>query len=99
MFRLATETQPFEARIHIPFLKINSRYESSGVLIILPASGNGTFNGLLEDVLATVRGTSSINERDGSKYLHIDTLKVELDVKNLGLEVKNIFKNNAVLSK
>ncbi|XP_050500592.1 uncharacterized protein LOC126880624 [Diabrotica virgifera virgifera] len=96
--RLATETQPFEARIHIPFLKINSRYESSGVLIILPASGNGTFNGLLEDVLATVRGTSSINERDGSKYLHIDTLKVELDVKNLGLEVKNIFKNNVVLT-
>jgi hypothetical protein len=38
---------PFEAHIKIPELKINARYTSSGVLIILPASGQGTFHSTL----------------------------------------------------
>lgn len=46
-FRLSENNKPFEARIFIPQLKIFSRYESSGMLFILPASGNGTFNGQL----------------------------------------------------
>jgi len=38
---------PFEAHIKIPELKINARYTSSGVLIILPASGQGNFHSTL----------------------------------------------------
>lgn len=45
-FRLSENEKPFEARITIPKLRIHARYTSSGVLIILPASGNGTFNAL-----------------------------------------------------
>ncbi|CAG9859244.1 unnamed protein product [Phyllotreta striolata] len=96
--RLATEKRPFEAKIRIPQLTIDSTYESSGVLIILPASGNGTFNGRLEDILATVRGTTSVMTIENSKYLHVDSLKVDLDVKDLGLEVKNIYRNNLILT-
>ncbi|XP_074025621.1 protein takeout [Leptinotarsa decemlineata] len=96
--KLSTDKQPFETKIKIPLLKIESRYESSGVLIILPASGNGTFNGHLDDILATVRGTVSVQVKEKKKYLHVDTLTVDLDVKDVGLEVKNIYKNNIILT-
>nr|CAH7731859.1 unnamed protein product [Callosobruchus chinensis] len=74
------------------------RYESSGVLIILPASGNGTFNGQLEGVEATVRGRTSINEKENLRYLHVDALHVDLVVRNIRLLVKNVYKNNAILT-
>ncbi|KAG5880988.1 hypothetical protein JTB14_017998 [Gonioctena quinquepunctata] len=96
--RLGTDDQPFETKIKIPLLKIHSRYESSGVLIILPASGNGTFNGQLEDILATVKGNASIQIKDKTKYLHVDTLTVDLVLKDLGLEVKDIYRNNMILT-
>nr|CAI5830090.1 unnamed protein product [Callosobruchus analis] len=97
-FRLSDEKRPFEAVINIPILRINSRYESSGVLIILPASGNGTFNGQLEGVEATVRGRTSINEKENLRYLHVDALHVDLVVRNIRLLVKNVYKNNAILT-
>ncbi|CAH1994659.1 unnamed protein product [Acanthoscelides obtectus] len=97
--RLSDENRPFESVINIPVLRINSRYESSGVLIILPASGNGTFNGQLEGVEATVRGRTSIKEKESLKYLHVDALHVDLVVRNIRLLVKNVYKNNAILSK
>jgi len=39
--------EPFQIRIKIPELKINARYTSSGVLFILPASGQGNFHSTL----------------------------------------------------
>lgn len=44
MFRLSHDGQPFEAKVHIPEMKIDANYTSSGVLIVLPASGGGTFH-------------------------------------------------------
>jgi hypothetical protein len=44
---LSHGSQPFQAHIKIPELKINARYTSSGVLIILPASGQGNFHSTL----------------------------------------------------
>jgi Haemolymph juvenile hormone binding protein (JHBP) len=41
---LSTNGKPFEARITIPKLTIKAKYTSSGVLIIIPASGNGEFD-------------------------------------------------------
>jgi len=44
---LSHGSEPFKAHIKIPELKINARYTSSGVLIILPASGQGNFHSTL----------------------------------------------------
>ncbi|KAJ3654893.1 hypothetical protein Zmor_014046 [Zophobas morio] len=96
--KLSENGKPFEAKIHLPLLRINSRYTSSGVLIIVPASGNGTFNAQLEDVNAFVKGTASVNEKEGLKFLHVDTLNVDLNVKNIRMSVKNIYKNNRILT-
>jgi hypothetical protein len=44
---LSHDGEPFQAHIKFPELKINARYTSSGVLIILPASGQGNFHSTL----------------------------------------------------
>jgi hypothetical protein len=44
---LSENGAPFEAHVKIPELTINARYTSSGVLIILPASGQGSFHSTL----------------------------------------------------
>lgn len=41
--RLEEGTKPFEAVITMPRLVIKAKYTSSGVLIIIPASGGGDF--------------------------------------------------------
>ncbi|KAK9888488.1 hypothetical protein WA026_000739 [Henosepilachna vigintioctopunctata] len=96
--KLSENGKPFETRIHIPQLRINSRYQSSGVLIILPASGNGTLNGQFDDVNAVVRGSASVQEKDGVKYLHVDMLNVDVAIKHIKMHVKDIFRNNSILT-
>lgn len=41
--KLVENNKPFEATIAIPKLTIRAKYSSSGVLIIIPASGGGDF--------------------------------------------------------
>ncbi|KAJ4447899.1 hypothetical protein ANN_09908 [Periplaneta americana] len=96
--KLSEGTKPFEAHIHIPELKINARYTSSGVLIILPASGQGNFHSTLSDILATVRGTISSKHRDGLDFLHVDTLNIDLNIKTVRMLVKKVFNNNRILT-
>lgn len=98
-FSLSDGETPFEIKIHIPKLKINSKYSSSGVLIILPASGNGTFHSVLGDVHSACRGMVSTSRRDGLDYLHIDSMSLDLEVKTVKMMVKKVFNHNRILSK
>lgn len=41
---LGENGEPFKARIFFPKLKIEAKYTSSGVLLIIPASGGGDFH-------------------------------------------------------
>lgn len=41
--KLADGERPFESTVFIPKLTIKAKYSSSGVLIIIPASGGGDF--------------------------------------------------------
>lgn len=89
---------PFEAIVRMPALILDAHYSSSGVLIILPASGNGTFHARFEDVKALVKGTVSTKERDGKTFLNVDNLDVALEVKNVHMRVRKIFNNNRILT-
>ncbi|XP_014614966.1 PREDICTED: uncharacterized protein LOC106792950, partial [Polistes canadensis] len=88
---------PFEAIIRMPALVLDAQYSSSGVLIILPASGNGTFYARFDDVRALVKGSVSTTTRDNKTYLHVDKLDVDLSVKNVNMKVKKIFTNSRIL--
>lgn len=96
--KLAEGKKPFETRIIIPKMRITSKYSSSGVLIILPASGNGTFHAALGDVSTVCKGFVSKQTRNGEDYLHIDSMELDLEVKNVRMLVKKVFNNNRILT-
>jgi hypothetical protein len=68
-------------------------------LIILPASGNGTFHANFVGARALVRGLVSTHPRSGKTYLNIDNLEVQLGVKDVNMRVRKVFNNNRILSK
>ncbi|XP_020710575.1 protein takeout [Athalia rosae] len=88
----------FQALIEIPALILDAHYSSSGILIILPASGNGTFHGRFDGVRAVVTGAVSTSDRNGGTYMHVDRLNIELAVRVVNLQVFKIFNNNRILT-
>lgn len=98
MGRLSDGNHPFEARITIPRLMIRAKYTSSGVLLIIPASGSGDFDAVLDGVTADVKGEVSTNEQPTGTHLHVDSLTMELTVKKTRMHIAKVFKNNRILS-
>lgn len=43
LFRLRPNL-PFEGKVRIPKMTMDAKYASTGVLLVLPANGNGTFH-------------------------------------------------------
>lgn len=97
-FRLSENNRPFEARISIPRLTIRAKYTSSGVLLIIPASGSGDFDAVLDGVIADIKGQVSPTERQNKTFLHVDSLAMELNVKKVRMHIAKVFKNNRILS-
>ncbi|XP_054276096.1 uncharacterized protein LOC129005429 [Macrosteles quadrilineatus] len=96
--KLSKDNNPFEARVLIPEMTIDANYTSSGVLIILPASGGGTFHANLGNVVALVKGFTSTYKKEGLDYLTIDKLSIDLNIKNIRMRVEKIFNNNRILT-
>lgn len=69
------------------------------MLLIIPASGSGDFDAVLDGVVADVKGQVSTTERDGKTFLHVDSLAMELNVKKVRMHIAKVFKNNRILSK
>ncbi|XP_017780966.1 PREDICTED: uncharacterized protein LOC108565831 [Nicrophorus vespilloides] len=95
--KLSENGKPFEAKIKMPELRLTSKYKSSGVLLIIPASGNGTFNGKFQDVTAVVKGTVGFKTKDNQRYMHVDTLMVDIDIKHVRMAVKDVYRNNRII--
>jgi len=95
--KLSEDGKPFEARVKMPQLRIASRYTSSGVLFIIPASGSGNFNGQLDGVTADLKGQVVTKVKDGERYLQVKSLDLDLHVKTVKMGVKKIFNNNRIL--
>lgn len=97
--KLSEGSEPFKAKIVMPKLKIEAKYTSSGVLLILPASGGGDFHANFEGVSADLTGKTSIHAFKGANYLHIDALSLVLDVKDVKMSISGAFNNNRILRK
>lgn len=99
LFRLSENNRPFEARVAIPRLTIRAKYTSSGVLLIIPASGSGDFDAVLDGVIADLKGQVTTTDRAGKTFMHVDSLALELNVKKVRMHIAKVFKNNRILSK
>ncbi|XP_053694808.1 uncharacterized protein LOC128742462 [Sabethes cyaneus] len=96
--KLSEGDEPFEARLTIPKLLIHAKYTSSGVLIIIPASGSGDFDAVFDGVTADVKGRVSFNEKPTGTHMRVETLDLNLSIKKPRLSVSKIFNNNRILT-
>lgn len=96
--KLSENGRPFEARITIPRLLIRAKYSSSGVLLIIPASGSGDFDGTLDGVTADLKGTISTKKLATGTHMHVDSLNLELGIKKVRMHINKVFKNNRILT-
>jgi len=96
--KMSDGSKPFEAKVFIPKLVIQAKYTSSGVLIIIPASGGGEFHAVFEIVNADLKGVISTEERPEGTFMHVDKLSLLLDVKKPRMSVAKIFNNNRILN-
>ncbi|XP_075236227.1 juvenile hormone binding protein 1 [Lycorma delicatula] len=95
--KLSKNGSPFEAKVKFQKMSIDAKYTSSGVLIILPASGNGTFHADFSDVTANVRFSTTSIKKNGKTYYNVERLDLDLIIKEANMVVKKIFNNNKVL--
>lgn len=96
--KLSENGKPFEATIYIPKLTIETKYTSSGVLLIIPASGGGDFHGVLQGVTANLTGKVSSKIKNGLTYLHVDSLNLDLGIEKVQLSISNVLHNNQILT-
>ncbi|EAT34432.1 AAEL013327-PA [Aedes aegypti] len=96
--KLSEGNEPFEARLTIPKLLIHAKYTSSGVLIIIPASGAGDFDAVFDGVIANVRGRVSFSEKPTGTHMRVENLDLNLAIKKPRLSVSKIFNNNRILT-
>ncbi|XP_065203827.1 uncharacterized protein Jhbp1 [Planococcus citri] len=95
--KLRNGNAPFEVKIKIPKMVLDAKYTSTGILIVIPANGNGTFHAELGDVMAIGKGIMSSTFRDGQEFFKLDRLDIDLDIKDVKMHVRKIFNNNRIL--
>ncbi|XP_048006270.1 protein takeout-like isoform X2 [Leguminivora glycinivorella] len=91
------ETHQFQLTLFGPHISARARYRSSGVLLLVRASGGGDYWGEYDGVKAKVYFRGAPYERDGRTYLRLQQLKLDFSVKDIQMGVDNLQNGNAVL--
>ncbi|XP_052863367.1 protein takeout [Anopheles cruzii] len=88
----------FQMTIEIPKIKATARYQSSGVLLLLQASGAGEYWGDYEGVKAkTYFKATPYTGDDGRTYLTVEQTKMDFSVKDIRMGVENVKNQNAII--
>ncbi|XP_045505827.1 protein takeout [Colias croceus] len=91
------ETHQFQLTMFGPHISAKARYRSSGVLLLVRASGGGDYWGEYDGVKAKVYFRGSPYTRNGRTYLKLQQLKLDFSVKGIQMGVENLDNSNSVL--
>ncbi|KAK6633517.1 hypothetical protein RUM43_001097 [Polyplax serrata] len=95
--RTDLDTLQFQISFFIPKITAEAKYRSSGVLIMVKASGGGEYWGEYEGVRAKVYFRAKAHPVGRHKYLSIEEIKMDFSVKDIKMGIKNIHNGNSVL--
>ncbi|XP_017845633.1 protein takeout [Drosophila busckii] len=88
----------FQLTCEIPRIRVKAQYRSTGVLILVKASGAGDYWGEYEGVKAKIYFKANANTgADGRTYLTTDAVKMDFNVKDIQMGVDNIANGNSVI--
>ncbi|KAL5273051.1 hypothetical protein ACFFRR_000055 [Megaselia abdita] len=92
------DSYQFQLTLEIPYIKTRAQYRSSGVLILVKASGAGDYWGEYEGVKAKIyfKGVPEVGQ-DGRTYLKTEGVKMDFNVKEISMGVDNIAQGNSVI--
>uniref|UniRef100_A0A6P7GYV5 Protein takeout-like n=1 Tax=Diabrotica virgifera virgifera TaxID=50390 RepID=A0A6P7GYV5_DIAVI len=91
------ETNQYQFTMYIPKITAKARYESSGVLILVQASGGGNYWGEYEGVKIKVYLKGSPRVINDKTYLIVQQMKMDFSVKDIKMGVDGIHNGNTVL--
>uniref|UniRef100_A0A1B0CU12 Putative hemolymph juvenile hormone binding protein tabanus bromius n=1 Tax=Lutzomyia longipalpis TaxID=7200 RepID=A0A1B0CU12_LUTLO len=92
------DTLQFQLTMEIPKIKVRAQYRSSGVLILVQASGAGDYWGQYEGVKAKVYFKAVPQETiDDLTYLAVEQVKMDFSVKEINMGVENIANGNSII--
>ncbi|XP_062554120.1 protein takeout [Armigeres subalbatus] len=92
------DTLQFQMTIDIPKIKARAQYKSSGVLLLLKASGAGDYWGEYDGVKSKIYFKASPYQGDdGLTYLTVDQTKMDFSVKDIKMGVENVVNQNAII--
>ncbi|XP_055908333.1 protein takeout [Eupeodes corollae] len=92
------ETMQFQLTCEIPRIRVKAQYRSTGVLILVKATGAGQYWGEYEGVKAKIYFKAIPNAgEDGKTYLTVDSVKMDFNVKSIQMGVDNIANGNTVI--
>ncbi|XP_055715245.1 protein takeout [Phlebotomus papatasi] len=96
--RSDVDTLQFQLTLEIPKIKVRAQYRSSGVLILVQASGAGDYWGQYEGVKAKVYFKAVPQETiDDLTYLVVEQVKMDFSVKEINMGVENIANGNSII--
>ncbi|XP_050665597.1 protein takeout [Leptidea sinapis] len=91
------DTHQFQLTMYGPHISAKARYRSSGVLLLVRASGGGDYWGEYDGVKSKIYFRGEPYTRDGKTYLKLKQLKLDFSVKNIQMGVENLHNSNSVL--
>nr|ARD05168.1 juvenile hormone binding protein [Antheraea pernyi] len=91
------ETHQFQLTLFGPHISARARYRSSGILLLVRASGGGDYWGEYDGVKAKVYFRGEPYQRNGRTFLRLKQLKLDFSVRDIQMGVENLQNSNAVL--
>ncbi|XP_063224913.1 uncharacterized protein LOC134532402 [Bacillus rossius redtenbacheri] len=87
----------FQLSFYIPKISVRAGFRSSGVLIMVQASGGGDYWGEYEGVKAKVYFRAKPHVYRGRRYLVNEELKMDFAVRSIRMGIENIHNGNTVI--
>lgn len=88
----------FQMTFEIPHIRVRAKYQSSGVLILVKASGAGDYWGEYDGIRAKIYFKAiPVDQQDGLTYLRVEEAKMDFSVKNIQMGVDNVAGGNVVI--
>lgn len=97
LHRLNPKTNTLDTRLQIPRLRVDAKYKLSGRLLVLPLSGNGDVTIEPENLDVRAHLNLSLVEREGRRFFHVDSCKVNFTIGGLKMEFTNLYNGQKAL--
>jgi hypothetical protein len=95
--RTDLDTLQFQLSFYLPRITARAHYKSSGVLIMVQASGGGDYWGEYEGVKAKVYFRAAAHLVKGRTFLQVEDMKMDFSVRDIKMGIENLHNGNTVL--